>query len=66
MGRPVATRRNYARDAQTLQRVVIAVQSDESRPLDWRRSQVEHLTAVIAAFNSDAVSKQSALRRTGS
>jgi hypothetical protein len=55
MGRPLAPRRDYARDAQTLQRIVIAVQSDESRPQEWRREQVNHLTSVIVAFNNDAV-----------
>jgi hypothetical protein len=55
MGRPSAPRCNYARDAQSLQRIVIAVQSDETRSQEWRREQVNHLTSVIVAFNNDAV-----------
>lgn len=54
MGRPSAPRCNYARDAQSLQRIVIAVQSDETRSQEWRREQVERLTQVIVAFNTDA------------
>ena len=59
MGRPVAPRRDYVRDAQTLQRIVIAVQDDESRSQEWRRQQVEHLTQVIVAFNTDATKDRS-------
>jgi len=66
MGRLVTLRRNYVRDAQALQRIVQAVMADETRPLDWRREQAEHLTAVISAFNTDAISAPKLKRKTGS
>lgn len=55
MGRTLQPRANYVRDAQTLQRIIMLINADESRPAEWRREQTQHLAAVIQAFNADAV-----------
>jgi hypothetical protein len=54
MGRPTIPRRNYARDAQSLQRIIIMLQNDVTRSPEWCREQIDRLTRVIVAFNSDA------------
>jgi hypothetical protein len=54
MGRPTIPRRNYAKDAQSLQRIIIMIQNDTTRSPEWCREQIDRLTQVIVAFNSDA------------
>ena len=54
MGRPTSPRRNYAKDAQSLQRIIIMIQNDTTRSPEWCREQIDRLTQVIVAFNSDA------------
>lgn len=61
MGRPTNPRRNYAKDAQSLQRIIIMIQNDTARSPEWCREQVDRLTQVIVAFNSDSVNPQAEL-----
>ena len=58
MGRPTIPRRNYAKDAQSLQRIIIMIQNDTERSPEWCREQVDRLTKVIVAFNSDSVNSE--------
>ena len=53
MGRRVQPRESYARDVQTLQRLVLVVEADTVRPVAWRRKVINKLLEVITIFNDD-------------
>jgi hypothetical protein len=55
MSRPPVNRRDYTRDAQSLQRILMAVMADPARSDAWKLSAAAPLRAIIDIFNGDAV-----------
>lgn len=59
MGRKVQPRDSYARDVQTLQRLVLVVEADQVRPVAWRRKVIDKLLEVVTIFNEDTSNRLS-------